>query len=62
MTAMEFQKLYPTKEEREEAIKRLPDEEIDEIINSCGTVQAKIYYSQLKKRNQEMREREQSQN
>ena len=62
MTAMEFQKLYPTKEEREEAIKGLPDEEIDEIINSCGIVQAKIYYSQLKKRNQEMREREQSQN
>ncbi len=50
--------MYPTKEEKEEAIKKLSDEEIDEIINSCGIVQAKIYYSQLKKRNRELRERE----
>ena len=52
MTINEFQELYPSKEEREEAVKKLSDDEIDEIIESCGTVQGKIYYSQLKKNNQ----------
>ena len=53
MTITEFQEKYPTKEERIEAAKALSDSEIDEIINSCGTVQGKIYYSRLKKMNSE---------
>ena len=52
MTVYEFQEKYPSRWEREEGVKKLSDDEIDEIIESCGTVQGKIYYSQLKKKNQ----------
>ena len=48
MTIAEFQNLYPTKEEREDKLKTMNDEEIDEIIISCGIIQAKIYYSKFK--------------
>ena len=50
MTIQEFQKIYPTREEREEKLKTMSNEEIDEIIKSCGIVQAKIYYSKFKKK------------
>lgn len=49
MTIWEFQKKYPTREERENALQSMTNEEIDEIIESCGTVQAKVYYSGFKK-------------
>ena len=52
MTLQEFQEKNPTKEEREEAVKGMSDEEIDELIAHAGIVQAKIAYSRLKKRNQ----------
>ena len=49
MTIIEFQKKYPTKDKREAALQTMDNKEIDEIIKSCGTVQAKIYYSGFKK-------------
>lgn len=49
MTIFEFQDLYPTREEREEKLKTMSNEEIDEIIKSCNIVQGKIYYSKFKK-------------
>ena len=52
MTINEFQEKYPSKWKREEAVKKLSDDEIDEIIESCGCIQGKIYYSDLKKKNQ----------
>lgn len=48
MTVWEFQEKHPTKEQREEALKTMTDKEIDEIIESCGTMQGKIYYSKFK--------------
>jgi hypothetical protein len=53
MKVYEFQDLYPTREEREEKLKTMNNEEIDEIIKSCGTVQGKIYYSKFKKEEKE---------
>ena len=44
-----FQEEHPTREEREEVLKQMSNEEIDEIIETCGTVQAKIYYKRFKK-------------
>lgn len=52
MTIYEFQEKYPEKWKREEIVKKMPDDEIDEIIESCDIVQGKIYYSKLKKENQ----------
>ena len=52
MALQEFQEKYPTREDREEAVKSLSDQEIDKMIVGAGIVQAKIYYSRLKKRNQ----------
>ncbi len=45
-----FQKEYPTKEEREKALKSMPNEQIDELVKSSGTIQAKIFYSSFKKK------------
>ncbi len=47
MTVYEFQEKYPTKEEREEAAREMSAEELEELIASCNTIQAKIYYSRL---------------
>ena len=46
---LEFQEKYKTKEEREKQLKKMTNEEIDELINSCGTVQGKGYYASFKK-------------
>ncbi|SEA91803.1 hypothetical protein SAMN05216349_1534 [Oribacterium sp. KHPX15] len=43
MTVTEFQDKYPKKEEKIEAAKALSDAEIDEIIESCGNIQRKIF-------------------
>ena len=50
MTVFEFQEKYPTREAKEEALKHMTDDEIDEIIASCTTTQGKIWYSQHKRR------------
>ena len=50
MTVQEFQNLYPTKEEKEEALKMLSNTEIQCLIDTCSTKQGKLYYSKhLKK-------------
>ncbi len=49
MTVFEFQKKYPVKADRIKALINMSNKEIDEIINSCGTQQGKIYYSKFKK-------------
>ena len=47
---LEFQRKNPTKAEKEEALRNMTNEQIDELINDCGTVQAKIFYSRFKKK------------
>ena len=50
MTVFEFQKKYRTKEEREKALKKMTNDEINEIIKTCGTMQGKIYYGKFRKK------------
>ena len=45
----EFQKAYPTKDAREKALRQMSNEEIEKLIKSCGTAQAKIYYHKFLK-------------
>ena len=45
MTVFEFQEMYPNKMAREKALRQMSNEEIDEIIASCGTAQGKAYYA-----------------
>lgn len=45
-----FQNKYKTREERENALKRMTNEEIDELIKVAGNPQAKIYYKSFKKK------------
>ena len=49
VTLWEFQDMYPTWEEREAVLREMTNEQIDEIIETCGTIQCKIYYSGFKK-------------
>ena len=49
---LEFQSKYPTKEEKEEALKKMTDEEIDELINSTTNIQARVFYSSFKHKEQ----------
>ena len=44
-----FQEKYPTRAEKEEALKKMSNEEIDKIIKSASNQQAKIFYSRFKK-------------
>ena len=45
----EFQEDYPEKEDREAFVHTLTNEEIDELIDLCNTIQGKIYYQKMKK-------------
>lgn len=45
----EFQDMYPTKPEKEHALKDLSNAQIDLLIESCSNVQAKIFYATFKK-------------
>ena len=49
MTVYEFQDQYPSTAQRESALGHMSNDEINEIIDSCGTIQAKIYYSKFLK-------------
>lgn len=40
-----FQEKFPTKAKREKALRSMSDEEIEILINSCGTAQGKNYYT-----------------
>ena len=41
----EFQEKYPTKEEKEEALATLDDDEIQHLIDTCDSIYGKIFYS-----------------
>lgn len=45
----EFQDEYPSREAREEFVRTLTNDEIDELINLCDSIQGKNYYSRLKR-------------
>ena len=45
----EFQEKNPTREAREKELKKMSNEEIDKLIATCGTPQAKVYYKKFKK-------------
>ena len=45
----DFQQKYPTKKARETALKAMSNEEIEELIDLCQTVQGKLYYQGFKK-------------
>ena len=45
----EFQKKHPKREKREIVLETMSPEEIQHLIDTCGTVQGKIYYSRFKK-------------
>ena len=49
MTIFEFQGQYQTRSKREAALRAMSNEEIDEIIASCGTNQGKSYYASFKR-------------
>ena len=51
MNAREFGDKYPTKAEKEEALKQMSDEEIDELIETQNNVYGKIFYSKFKSKN-----------
>lgn len=44
-----FQKENPTKRDKENALKKMTNAQIDELISHAGTMQAKIFYKQFKK-------------
>ena len=46
----EFQKKYPTKAEKEKALAEMSNEQIDELIKAASNIQAKIFYSKFKKK------------
>ena len=50
MTVRELQEKYPKKSQREAMLWGMSNEEIQEIIDSCGTPQGKVYYSQFLKK------------
>jgi len=45
----EFSAKYPTRAEKEEALRKMSDEEIDALIQDCPNIQGKIFYSKFKK-------------
>lgn len=49
MSAEQFQNKYKTKEEKEAALKKMSNAEIDRLINTCNNTYAKIFYKRYKK-------------
>ena len=46
---IEFQEKYPTKADKEQALRNMSNEEIDALINATNNIYAKIFYSSFKK-------------
>ncbi len=46
---LEFQKKYPTKEAKANALRKMSDAQIDELIADCPNVQGKVWYKSFKK-------------
>ncbi|MBQ3391541.1 MAG: hypothetical protein IJL39_02315 [Clostridia bacterium] len=44
-----FQEKYPTREEKEAALRNMTDEQIDEMIEAMPNIYGKIFYSRFKK-------------
>ena len=44
-----YQKEHPTKQEKEEALRKMSNEEIDELINASTNIFGKLFYSSFKK-------------
>ena len=44
-----FQENYPTREEKEAALRNMTDEQIDEMIEAMPNIYGKIFYSRFKK-------------
>lgn len=45
----EFQKKYPTKADKEKALRAMSNSEIDALISASTNIQAKIFYKKFKK-------------
>lgn len=52
-----FQSDYPTKADKEKALKSMTNAQIDELIKASGNVQAKIFYSSFKKKESDISEK-----
>ena len=50
-----FQKMYPTKEMKESALKEMPNEQIQNLIDAASIVQEKIFYASFRKNEEEAR-------
>ena len=48
-TLADFQKKYPTKAAKEQALRGMSNAQIDSLVKQCGTQQGKIFYSSFKK-------------
>ena len=46
----EFQKKYPTKDAKENALKNMSDTEINKLINESTNIYGKIFYSKFLKK------------
>ena len=46
----EFQEKYPTKEEKEKALEKMSNEEIQKLINASTNIYGKIFYKQFLKK------------
>ena len=44
----DFQKKYPTKAQKEQALRGMSNAQIDKLINASTNVQGKIFYSKFK--------------
>lgn len=46
---LKFQKDHPTKQDKINALKKMSNEQIDELIKDSPNIQAKIWYKSFKK-------------
>ena len=44
----DFQQKYPTRADKEKALRRMSDSQIDKLISANPNVQAKIFYSKFR--------------
>ncbi len=45
----DFQKEYPSKAEKEEALRNMTNDRIDKLISASTNTQAKVFYASFKK-------------
>ena len=48
-----FQEMYPTREMKASALKEMPNEQIQNLIDACPNIQGKIFYASFKKNEEE---------